>query len=277
MTPFIQTSQRKIFLKPTPLWMAIVNATPDSFSDGGREDVVGHAMMLIDQGADILDIGGESTRPGSDAVSVTEEIERVAPVICGIRRECKKRGIQPPPLSIDTRNVETAREAVALGVEILNDITGGEQPEMRRLARQSGAAICFMHMRGDPKTMQDEPVYEDVVAEVFAYLARQRDVLLADGIPREALIADPGIGFGKTTEHNLEILRNIAKFKELGVPLLVGHSRKRFLAAIDPGRDQATQAVSHDLAAAGVEILRLHEKPDYLIHRRCSGEQQPEA
>lgn len=264
MTPFIQTPRRKILLKSTPLWMAIVNATPDSFSDGGRDDILGHAMTLVGQGADILDIGGESTRPGSDAVSVTEEIERVAPVICGIFRECKKRGIDPPPLSIDTRNVETARAAVALGAEILNDITGGEQPGMRQLARESGAAICFMHMRGEPKTMQDAPVYADVVAEVFAYLARQRDMLVADGIPRESLIADPGIGFGKTAEHNLEILRNIGKFKELGVPLLVGHSRKRFLAAIDSDRDFATQLVSRDLAAAGVAILRLHEKPDFI-------------
>ncbi len=263
MTPFILTSRRKIFLKDTPLWMAVVNATPDSFSDGGREDVVRHAMTLLMQGADILDIGGESTRPGADAVTPDEEIARVTPVIRGIFRQCEMLGIHRPPLSIDTRNPETARAAIALGVEMLNDITGGEKPEMRWLAKESGAAFCFMHMRGDPKTMQTGPAYTDVVAEVFAYLARQRDVLMAEGMPREALIADPGIGFGKTMAHNWEILRHAARFTELDVPLLIGHSRKRFLEELDADRDRATQAVSRKLATVGVNILRLHEKPAF--------------
>lgn len=258
---FIETSRRKIPLRAFPLWMAIINATPDSFSDGGLPDPVRHAMKLVHQGADILDVGGESTRPGSLPVSPETEIERITPVIRGIFSACRNEGISPPPISVDTRNPETALAAIREGAEILNDITGGENPQMRKIARENGTAFIFMHMRGTPRTMQISPCYEDVVEEVFAYLAHQRDLLLSDGIQNTRLVADPGIGFGKTTEHNLEILRNIRRFHDLDVPILVGHSRKHFLEIFGEDRREGTEKVSGWMAEAGVEILRLHEKP----------------
>ena len=268
---FIQTSRRRILLRDKPLWMAIINATPDSFSDGGREDVVGHAMKCVRDGADILDIGGESTRPGAEPVSPETEIGRVIPVIQGIFAKCDEHGIHSPPISVDTRHPETSRAALAAGAELINDVTGGENSEMRRLAADTGAAFCFMHMRGTPRNMQKSPTYENVVEEIFAYLTRQRDLLLASGVHREQLIADPGIGFGKTAEHNLEILRNITRFRELGVPVMVGHSRKKFLEKIfGVGGDAGTEIVSRMMAEAGVEVLRLHVKPDSPAENRIS-------
>lgn len=259
----LKTNYRTVFVSRT-LWMGIVNATPDSFSDGGRKDVVGHAMTLLAKGADILDVGGESTRPGCDPVSYEEEIRRIEPVIRGIYARCASEGRAKPLLSVDTYHPETAEFAAALGVEILNDISGAEDPRMIEAAVKSGAALCFMHMQGTPKTMQENPQYEDVTEEVFAYLAARRDALLAAGIDRQKLLADPGVGFGKTKEQNWTLVRNISRFHALGLPILVGHSRKGFLQTLcdeNPGmsRDDATRRVSRQLTDAGVEILRTHE------------------
>lgn len=258
----LRTNYRAVSLSRT-LWMGIVNATPDSFSDGGRSDVTAHAMHLLTQGADILDVGGESTRPGCDPVNPEEEIRRITPVIRGILASCRAQGIPKPLLSVDTYHPETAAFAVAEGVEILNDISGAEDPRMVEIAVKSGVALCFMHMQGTPKTMQENPRYEDVVEEVFTYLAARRDALLAAGMEREKLIADPGIGFGKTLEQNWTLVENISRFHALGIPLLVGHSRKGFLRKMceeNPGmsRDAATHCVSEMLKTHGVEILRTH-------------------
>ncbi len=262
----LRTSAREITLERT-LWMAIVNATPDSFSDGGREEVVDHALSLLDAGADILDIGGESSRPGCDPISAELEIVRIRPVILGILERCEKEGREKPLLSVDTYHPETAAFAVQNGVEMLNDISGAENPEMIRVAVESGSAVCFMHMQGTPKNMQDNPHYEDVTTEIFAYLVRRRDALLATGIPREKLIADPGIGFGKTLEQNWTLIQNVRRFRGLEIPILVGHSRKGFLRPLleknpDWNRDDATRLVSHQLVSQGVEILRTHVKPE---------------
>ena len=252
------TNRREISLE-VPCFMGIVNATPDSFSDGGRtaEECVAHAMALLEDGADILDIGGESTRPGAVPITVEEEIARVVPVIRGIRAACEAKGLPLPLMSIDTYHAETARVAIAEGVELLNDIMGMEDPEMVRLARDTGVAVCFMH---GGRLAKDRPnCWENgVVDDVFQYLAARRDALLTVGIERNRLVADVGLGFGKTAEENLELVRNIARFHELGIPQLVGHSRKRFLALVDEDRDAATEKITVQLLAAGVQILRLH-------------------
>lgn len=261
----LRTSEREISLERT-LWMAIVNATPDSFSDGGRTDVVNHALSLLDAGADILDIGGESSRPGCDPVSAEVEIARIRPVIGGILERCATEGREKPLLSVDTYHPETAAFAVQNGVEMLNDISGAENPEIIRIAVESGVAVCFMHMQGTPKNMQDNPHYKDVTMEIFTYLARRRDALLAAGISHEKLIADPGIGFGKTLEQNWTLIQNAHRFRKLGIPILVGHSRKGFLRPVleqnpDWNRDDATHEVSRQLVSQGIEILRTHVKP----------------
>lgn len=261
----IQTAFRTIPLT-RPLWMGIVNATPDSFSDGGRPDPAGHAISLLLEGADILDVGGESTRPGCDPVSASVEIGRIAPVIEGIFARVEALRLEKPLLSVDTYHPETARFALEHGVEILNDISGAEDPEMIRAAVDFGAAICFMHKKGTPKTMQENPTYDDVTAEVLAYLAARRDALLDAGIPREKLIADPGLGFGKTFAHNWTLVEQMDRFQELEIPILVGHSRKGFLRPMcekNPGmtRDDATRIVTQTLIEKGVQILRTHVKP----------------
>lgn len=245
--PYLQTNRRRIPLTK-PLWMAIVNATPDSFSDGGRIDVVGHAVRLAEQGADLLDIGGESTRPGATPVSPDEEIARIRPVLQGIFRALKN----PPPLSIDTYHPETAAVALDEGVEILNDIHGLENPQMLALAQKSGAAVCFMH---------HAEICQNVVEEVFRYLRNRRDALLDVGIAPECLVADPGLGFGKNIAQNVALVENMARFHALEVPLLVGHSRKRFLRHYDSDADRGTQKVSEMLKTAGVQILRTHVRP----------------
>ncbi|MDO4628043.1 MAG: dihydropteroate synthase [Planctomycetia bacterium] len=261
----LRTARREITLKRT-LWMAIVNVTPDSFSDGGRVDVVEHALSLLDAGADILDIGGESSRPGSDPISAEMEITRIRPVILEILERCAAQGREKPLLSVDTYHPETAAFALQNGVEILNDISGAENPEMVRVAVESGAAVCFMHMQGTPKNMQENPHYKDVLTEIFTYLARRRDALLTAGIPHEKLLADPGIGFGKTLEQNWTLIQNAHRFRKLGIPILVGHSRKGFLRPLleqnpDWDRDDATHVVSRQLVSQGIEILRTHIKP----------------
>ncbi|NDC62860.1 MAG: dihydropteroate synthase, partial [Planctomycetia bacterium] len=211
-----------------PLVMGIVNVTPDSFSDGGRHDgvdaAVAHGLRLAAEGADILDVGGESTRPFAEPVAAAEELRRVEEVV---RRLVQDAGV---PVSIDTSKAVVAARALELGAEIINDVTGLEgDPGMIDLAVGSGAGVCAMHMQGTPRTMQVEPRYGDVVADIHRYLERRRDALLSAGVRAERICLDPGIGFGKTHEHNLRLVTESAAFLDLGAPILVGHSRKGFI------------------------------------------------
>lgn len=250
--------------------MGIVNVTPDSFSDGGRhtevDAAVAHGLALVASGADLLDVGGESTRPFSEPVPTDEELRRVTEVV---RRLVAESGV---PVSIDTSKAAVAARAIELGAEIINDVTGLEgDPEMQRVARETAAGICCMHMQGTPRTMQIDPRYEDVVAEIHAYLRRRRDALLEAGIPLDRICLDPGIGFGKTHAHNLELMAGAGAFLDLGVPILVGHSRKGFLGrlaaealgrdATEADRDAATAGAACGLAAAGVHVVRVHAVP----------------
>ena len=234
-----------------------------------------HALQLVTDGAGILDIGGESTRPYSDPVGLQQELDRVIPVIEQVARQTDV------PISIDTSKAEVARAAIEAGAEIINDVTGLEgDPQMIEVARQSAAGICAMHMQGTPQTMQDNPVYEDVVEDIYRYLGQRRDVLVQAGIAIEKICLDPGIGFGKSHEHNLELLKNAARFHETGCPILVGHSRKGFIGKIlgDTGSDRTagTLGVSLAMAAAGIQIIRVHDvKPtvDALKLFRAAGGQ----
>lgn len=245
-----------------PLLMGIVNVTPDSFSDGGQfassNAAVEHALQLAEDGAGILDIGGESTRPYSDPVGVDEELARVMPVIE------KLVDLTHVPISIDTSKAEVARQALAAGVEILNDVTGLEgDPQMLDVAASTGAGVCAMHMQGSPQTMQDSPHYGDVVAEIRDYLQLRRDALLAAGIEAERICLDPGIGFGKTHEHNLQLMASCGCYHALGCPILVGHSRKGFLAKLigdkHADRTAATAGAALSLARQGVQVIRVHD------------------
>ncbi|MCE2726346.1 MAG: dihydropteroate synthase [Planctomycetaceae bacterium] len=250
-----------------PLVMGIVNVTPDSFSDGGRhadvEAAVAHGLALVADGADLLDVGGESTRPYSTPVDAEEEWRRVGEVVHRLAREA---GV---PVSIDTSKAVVAAQAIAAGAEIINDVTGLDgDPNMVRVAVESGAAVCAMHMQGTPQTMQVAPRYDDVVAEIHGYLLRRRDALVAAGIPLERICLDPGIGFGKTHEHNLALLAAAGRFLDLGTSILVGHSRKGFIGkaierqlgrpATVAERDAGTAAAACRLAAAGIQIVRVH-------------------
>lgn len=245
-----------------PCLMGIVNVTPDSFSDGGRfataDKAVEHAITLVEAGADILDIGGESTRPYSDPVAVDEELSRVLPVV---ERLAEATDV---PISIDTSKSRVARECMAAGAQIINDVTGLEgDPEMLSVAVESRAGICAMHMKGNPQTMQDDPAYSDVVGEIHDYLAQRRDALLVAGVDAERICLDPGIGFGKTHLHNLTLMASCGAFHELACPLLVGHSRKGFLAKIlgdkELNRDRVTAGAAVTLANSGIQVLRVHD------------------
>lgn len=243
-----------------PLVMGIVNITPDSFSDGGRhllrDAAVSHALQLIAEGADILDIGGESTRPGALAVSAQQELERVMPVIESLRG-CAV------PLSIDTCKAEVMRAALAAGVHMVNDINALQQPEALAAVVASDAAVCLMHKQGQPQTMQNEPQYADVLAEVMAFLRARIAAVEAAGVARNRIVVDPGFGFGKTMEHNLTLLRNLQRFSELGVPVLAGLSRKSMLGAIT-GQSVDNRVVASVAAALlavqrGAGIVRVHD------------------
>ena len=245
-----------------PLLMGILNVTPDSFSDGGRflapEAAVEQGLRLAEEGADILDAGGESTRPGSLPVDAEEELRRVVPVVAALAEK------SPAVVSIDTSKAIVAREAVAAGAEIINDVTALEgDPDMIRVALESAAGVCVMHMQGKPRVMQDKPTYEDVVEDVLGYLRRRRDALTTAGIPLDRIAVDPGIGFGKTVQHNLSLLRSVRRFHDLGCPVLVGHSRKRFIGAVldddECDRTAGTIGVALALARQGVQILRVHD------------------
>jgi dihydropteroate synthase len=243
-----------------PLVMGIVNVTPDSFSDSGRhllrDAAITHAHQLIAEGADILDIGGESTRPGALAVSVQEELDRVLPVIEGLR------GVAVP-LSIDTCKPGVMRAAVAAGVHMVNDINALQQPEALAAVVASDAAVCLMHKQGLPQTMQQDPHYEDIVVEVMEFLRSRIAAVEAAGVARNRIMVDPGFGFGKTLAHNLTLLRNLDKFTVLGVPLLAGLSRKSMLGLIT-GQD-VDKRLAASLAAAllavqrGAGIVRVHD------------------
>ena len=253
---------RRLMLDSTPLLMGIINTTPDSFSDGGRylaaDEAVEQGMRLAAGGADLLDIGGESTRPYAEPVPADEELRRTIPVVQALANRVDI------PISIDTSKSSVARAALAAGAEIINDVTGlRADPAMIELAVETGAGVCVMHMQGTPQSMQDAPHYDDVVAEVRAFLAERRDALVAAGVTLDRICLDPGIGFGKTHAHNWQLIRRIEALLSLGCPMLVGHSRKGFLAQWigDKERDRtaATLGVSLALANRGVHILRLHE------------------
>jgi dihydropteroate synthase len=241
--------------------MGIVNVTPDSFSDGGQyfdpQRAVEQGLQLAADGAAILDIGGESTRPYSDSVPAKEELGRVLPVIESLVRQTNV------PISIDTSKAEVARAAMAVGAQIINDVTGLEgDPQMIDVAREFHAAVCAMHMQGTPQTMQDAPRYENVVEDIYAYLESRRHWLREQGIESSRICLDPGIGFGKTHEHNVQLLRKVARFSQLGSPILVGHSRKGFIGSLlgdkQIERDSGTLGVSLHLACSGVHIIRVH-------------------
>lgn len=245
-----------------PALMGIVNVTPDSFSDGGSyfdpDRAVQHALQLAADGASILDIGGESTRPYSEVVDAEEEIRRVIPVIKKIVSQTNT------PVSIDTSKSAVARATLDAGAQIINDVTGMTgDPEMIKVARDSGAGICAMHMLGTPQTMQDDPQYENVVEDIYRYLADRKQNLLDAGIQLEKICLDPGIGFGKTHQHNIELVTHCHRFLDLGCPVLVGHSRKGFIGKIlgdkEVDRDAGTLAITLRLAQQGIQIIRVHE------------------
>jgi dihydropteroate synthase len=240
------------------LVMGVLNVTPDSFSDGGRFRDAAAAVRagrdLFARGAAIVDVGGESTRPGSEPVAVHEELERVLPVLEGLR------GL---PLSVDTRHAAVAARALEAGACLVNDVTAGRDSEMFPLAARTGAGLILMHMRGDPATMQDDPRYDDVVAEVEAYLLERAAAAEASGVARDSILIDPGIGFGKTLEHNLELLRALPRLAGHGYPVLVGVSRKRFLGEltdrpVGDRRDATTAAVTL-CALSGAAVVRVHD------------------
>jgi dihydropteroate synthase len=243
-----------------PLVMGIVNVTPDSFSDGGRyiepAQAVAHARQLVEEGADILDVGGESSRPGAQSVSTDEELHRVLPVVEGLAG----LGV---PLSIDTVKPEVMRRAVAAGAAIINDIAALQAQGALEAAAESGAAVCLMHMQGEPRTMQADPHYGDVVAEVHGFLAQRVAAAQAAGIARERIIVDPGFGFGKRLEHNLALLRQLARFGDLGACVLAGLSRKSMLGELTgrkvSQRDTASVAAALLAAQNGAKILRVHD------------------
>lgn len=264
--------------------MGIVNATPDSFSDGGQfaapERAIEQGLRLAAAGADLLDIGGESTRPYSSPVAEDEELRRVLPVVRGLVRQTRT------PLSIDTSKAAVAKACLDEGVEVVNDVTGlAGDPALLPLVVQAGCGVCAMHMQGTPQTMQDAPRYGDVVAEVAAWLGRRRDALLQAGVAKDGLALDPGIGFGKTHEHNLALLANCRSLLDLGCPILVGHSRKGFIAHVlgdkQADRTAGTLGVALALARQGVQILRVHDvaavRQALLLFAAAGGLDEPSA
>jgi dihydropteroate synthase len=256
------TGRRTFDLAQRGVIMGVINVTPDSFSDGGNftsfEAAVEHGLRLVDEGAEILDIGGESTRPGAAPVPAEEELRRVIPVIEGLAAKTTAA------LSIDTSKASVARAAVAAGAEIINDVTAlrGDD-DMAHVAAASGAAVVLMHMRGTPRTMQQDPQYDDVVTEVATHLAQRIDAACAAGIGSDRIAIDLGIGFGKTVEHNLQLIAGLGRFAALGYPVLLGVSRKSFLATaaqcqnVDD-RDVPTAVLTAEGFRLGARIFRVH-------------------
>ena len=250
-----------------PYIMGVLNTTPDSFSDGGvfdaTKDAIVRGRKVMDEGADILDIGGESTRPGAAPVDVETEQARVIPVVEALAGEVRARGKW---LSIDSRNAATMRAALDAGATMINDVSAlSHDPQAVAVAAEWDVPICLMHMAGTPQDMQDRAVYTDVVAEVYNYLEQRIEACAAAGIARERLIVDPGIGFGKTLAQNLELLRNLARFHDLGVPVLLGASRKSFIPKTCEQDVAAQDRLPGSLAAviegchAGVQMFRVHD------------------
>jgi dihydropteroate synthase len=245
-----------------PLIMGIVNVTPDSFSDGGdfleQNAAVAHALKLVEDGADILDIGGESTRPGAKPVSLDEELRRVVHVVAEVRKNTDRL------ISVDTTKAEVARQALAAGANIVNDISGLTfDPAMIDVCAESDCGVICMHILGTPQTMQTDPHYDDVVSEVCQFLSERLTALELAGIARERVATDPGIGFGKTAQHNVDLLSNIAALRDLERPVLIGHSRKRFLAKVlgrpVEERTSGTLGVAIAVAAQGADMIRVHD------------------
>jgi dihydropteroate synthase len=242
------------------LIMGVVNVTPDSFSDGGRfldpQSAVSHAARLVEEGADFLDVGGESSRPGALPVSEDEELQRIVPVLEGLKGIGK-------PVSVDTRRAGVMREAVKAGASMINDIEALCAPGALEAVAASGCAVCLMHKKGEPATMQREPHYDDVVAEVLQFLQDRIEAAGKAGIARERIVADPGFGFGKTMEHNLALLRNLDRFRVLEVPMAAGWSRKSSLGRITgrPAGERLPASLAMALLSliGGARILRVHD------------------
>jgi dihydropteroate synthase len=246
---------------PRPSVMAVVNVTPDSFSDGGvnfdTKAAVASARRMVEEGAAIVDVGGESTRPGAEAIPLDQELRRVVPVL---------ERLAGVPVSIDTSKAEVARRALELGAELVNDVTALRgDPELAGVVADSGAYLCLMHMLGEPRTMQDDPRYDDVAAEVAVFLEERLGAAVAAGIPEERIALDPGIGFGKTVEQNFELVRRLDVLLALGRPVVIGFSRKSSLGRLlgDPEATVGTAAASVGAAVAayerGAAILRVHD------------------
>ncbi|HET9581459.1 MAG TPA: dihydropteroate synthase [Gemmatimonadota bacterium] len=249
--------------------MGVVNVTPDSFSDGGLHrsaaEAVRHGLEMADQGADLLDVGGESTRPGAAPVAAAEELDRVLPVVEGLVAGTEV------PISVDTTKLEVARAVLAAGAHVLNDVSALRfDPRLAELASATGAGLVLMHMRGEPRTMQDDPRYDDLLGEVGGVLEMAARQAGAAGVEREAIVLDPGIGFGKTVRDSYRLLASLGRLREIGYPLLIGHSRKTFL---DPGRERSPaerlpESIAAGILAAlgGAAVLRVH---DVAPHRRA--------
>jgi dihydropteroate synthase len=246
------------------LIMGIVNVTPDSFSDGGRyaavEAAVAHGLSMWNQGADVVDVGGESTRPGAEPVSAIEEMSRVVPIV----RDLADQGVV---VSVDTMKAEVASAAIGAGAHIINDVSALTDPEMADVCAATGAGVVLMHMQGEPRTMQDDPHYDDVVPEVASFLENRADHAVRAGIARSRICVDPGIGFGKTFDHNLDLLNGVDRLGAIGYPVLIGTSRKGFLGAILQDADYPASADQRDPATAatvalavvgGASVVRVH-------------------
>lgn len=248
-----------------PLIMGVLNVTPDSFSDGGKhndlQSALKHALQMVENGADIIDVGGESTRPGALTIDTDEQLKRVLPVIASLRERLPENF----PISIDTTDSKVASAAVASGVNWLNDISAAEDSsEMLDLAAENHLPIVLMHRQGKSETMQDSPFYEDVCEEVFSYLLERADIAMARGVASESIVLDPGIGFGKLFEHNLQLLNGLPELCRNEFPVLLGTSRKRFLSQICDETDAsrlgvATAATTALAIQAGVRVVRVHD------------------
>ncbi len=259
----LKTSRREITLGSKTQIMGILNVTPDSFSDGGffynQQKAIDHGLQMIAQGADIIDIGGESTRPGAAAVSAKEELKRVLPVISEITRQSKI------PISIDTTKALVAREAIAAGAEIVNDVSAGHNDKkMLQTVNEGRAAMILMHMRGKPQNMQKgDLAYSNLMGEIIAFLRKSIEKAIVAGIEKKYLVIDPGIGFGKTFEDNYRIINNIAQLKTLGLPMMIGTSRKAFIAKVTGGEPQERIAGTAATIVAsimnGCHIIRVHD------------------
>jgi dihydropteroate synthase len=260
--PVWRVGERVFDCSERTLVMGILNVTPDSFSDGGRfldrATAVAHATRMVDEGADILDVGGESTRPGSNPVSADEELERVHPLIERLAE------LHPAvPVSVDTRKAGVAAEALDAGATIVNDVSGGADPAMFDVVRDREAAVVLMHMRGDPTTMQEAPHYDDVVGEVHEYLRQRIEAAELAGIDPERIAIDPGIGFGKDLDHNLELMHGVDALLDLGRPVVVGPSRKKFIGTIldlpVEERVEGTVGAVVWMVARGAHLVRVHD------------------